>query len=89
MTKTYWRISPRGFGNEYTIGVATSADMAASYEDRGYERITRDQALRWLVDRGDAATKIYAGVEVDGEGVYDRFEVARAIRANASFERLW
>ncbi len=78
--RTYWYASPRGFANEYTIGIATTQGAAKSYEAEGFVRIDRDRALRELVYRGDAATKAYVGVSVDGEDRYDRFDVARAIR---------
>lgn len=81
-SRSYWYIEPRGFANEYSVGVATNAASAADYEARGYTKITRDRALREMTYRGDDATDAYVGVSVDhSDGVmYDRFEVARAIR---------
>lgn len=81
-SRTYWYASERGFANEYTVGIATTKAHADSYAAAGFDRIDRDRALRELTDRGDNATKVYAGVSVDGDSErYDRFEVARSIRA--------
>lgn len=80
--RTYWYSSTRGFANEYAIGIATTRAGREHYEAAGFERIDRSRALRELTNRGDAATKIYCGVSVDGdEGGHDRFELARDIRA--------
>ncbi len=83
-SRTYWYNSPRGFGNEYTVGIATTKAHAEQYGKDGYERINRDRALRELSYGGDNATRVYARVSVDGEGRrYDRREVARAIRTGS------
>lgn len=99
--RTYWLNSPRGFANEYTVGVATTREAAKAYEDRGYERINRDQALREMAYGGDAATQAFVGVsvdglsvpdfdgglvEADGRSVWDRFELVAAIRAGATLK---
>jgi hypothetical protein len=99
--RTYWINSPRGFQNEYDVGVATTRDAAKTYEDRGYERIKRDQALREMAYRGDAATQSYVSVsvdgveladasgnliEADGRTVWDRFELVAALRDGATLK---
>jgi hypothetical protein len=86
-SRTYWYASSRGFANEYSVGIATSKTHAEQYKAEGYDRISRDQALRDLSNRGDAATQIYAGVTVDGADGFDRFEVARAIRGGHPLPR--
>ena len=79
--RSYWFYCPRGFANEYSVGIATNAASAKTYQDEGYARIPRDRALRELTDRGDNATEVCAGVTVNNEYVNaDRFEIARAIR---------
>jgi hypothetical protein len=80
-SRTYWYISERGFANEYTVGIATNRVWSDYYANLGYDRIDRARALRELTNRGDNATEIYAGVTVNGNGYYDRFEMARDIRA--------
>lgn len=77
---TYWFKSPRGFQNEYSIGIATGPAHAKNYKAEGYDRITRKQALRDLSNQGDDATRIYADVTVDGGTGYDRRDIARCIR---------
>jgi hypothetical protein len=86
--KTYWRNSHRGFGNEYTIAVATSATWADAYCVKGYERIDRKQALRDMVYRGDNATQAFVFVEVDGGEVQCRLELARSLRAGGDLVRV-
>ena len=84
--KTYWYFSPRGFANEYTIAIATTAESREVYAAQSYERIGRDRAVRELSNRGDAATQIYCHVEIDGEPANtDRFWLAHTI---AKGERL-
>jgi len=82
--KSYWYDSPRGFANEYHVAIATTKTAADHYEACGYGRISRARALRELTNRGDAATKIYATVEVDNNQqvseLLDRFAVARRLR---------
>jgi hypothetical protein len=87
--RTYWHLSPRGFGNEYTVAIATSREAAQSYEDRGYDRVDRQYALKELTYRGDAATKAYVSAEIDGRQVDDRFELARAIRTGSPLPRTY
>jgi hypothetical protein len=79
-SRTYWLLIPRGFANEYTVGIASTQADAEQYEAEGYRRIDRDHALNRMSRRGDNATQLYASVTVDGEQVYDRFETAREIR---------
>jgi hypothetical protein len=79
--RTYWRLIPRGFANEYTIGIATSHQFAKQYAAAGYERISRDLARRELTYRGDNATEAFVSVTVDNDdGNHDRFELARELR---------
>jgi hypothetical protein len=89
-SRTYWYNSPRGFANEYTVGIASSKAHADQYAAWGYERISRDRALRELAYKGDAATKAYASVSVDGDHEsYDRHDVARAIRTSEEIRRTY
>jgi len=78
--RTYWFIRPRNFANEYSVGIASTREDAEQYEAEGYRQIDRDRALRLMSERGDTATQIYATVTIDGDPVYDRFEIAREIR---------
>jgi hypothetical protein len=79
--RSYWYLCPRGFANEYSIGVATTDAGAAHYKSAGYERVTKAYAMREMVDRGDAATQRYVGVTIDGHDDWrDRFEIARDLR---------
>ena len=82
MQKTYWYHSPRGFANEYSIAVATTAAHTAEYGSDDWERITRKEALHLLTKRAEAAGIISVLVEIDQykDGHYDRFDVARALR---------
>jgi hypothetical protein len=77
---TYWTRSPRNFGNEYEIGIATTATDAAQYRAEGFERINRETALHWMSDRGDAVTEIYCSVTINGYPQQDRFQTARTWR---------
>lgn len=88
-SRTYWYNPQRGFANEYEIGIATTRESAKDYEARGYQRIDRNRALRELTNRGDAATKIYANVVVDGAEGYDRFDVARALRSGGAIHPIF
>jgi len=78
--KTYWYKSSRGFANEYLIAVATSHDTAKEYAAEGFERISRDEAVRRMRYEGDAATQAFVSVELDGERVEDRRQFARSLR---------
>lgn len=81
-SRTYWFCSGRGFANEYSVGIATTREGREHYETFGYKRIDRDRALREMVNRGDAATQIYAGVTINGdETMLSRFELAQNIRS--------
>ena len=81
-SRTYWYISGRGFANEYSIGIATDFANREWYKDQGYQRIDRAKALREMCNRGDAATRIYCGVTINGEEDMgrDRFQIAHDIR---------
>jgi hypothetical protein len=79
MRQTFWIWYPRGFSNEYCVGVALSGASADRYLAEGYARVSRKAALRMLSDRGDATTEIRASATVDGVDA-DRFEVARNVR---------
>ena len=89
--KSYYLICPRGFANEYTVGIATTAEGRQHYESFGFERISRAQALRELTNPGDNATKIYATVTVDGRQISaGRLEVARELRMGGDLPvRAW
>ena len=82
---TYWLIHQRRFQNEYTVGVATTAESADQYRDEGYTRINRDFALRLLSKRAASHEQLFSSASIDGEepwssGYYDTSELARAIR---------
>ena len=78
--RTYWYKSSRGFANEYMIGVASSHETAKNYAAEGFERISRDEAMRRMLYQGDNATKAFVAVELDGERVDDRTSFARSLR---------
>ena len=61
----YYRDNERGFANEYTIHVATDADYRKIFEDAGYERIIRKEAIRKARYRGDAVTQAFIGRMID------------------------
>ena len=84
-SRTYWYRCPRGFANEYVVGIATNRAAAQQYEAEGWDRIGRDRALSDLVYRGDYATQAYVACEIDGcrELNRTRFEIARAIRTGS------
>lgn len=74
--KTYWYNCPRGFGNEYEIGVATKKAAREWYKLNGYERISRQEALKAIAWNGNEATQAYNKVSVDcddynGDVVFD------------------
>lgn len=81
--RTYWQKFPRGFANEYIVGVATSRASAEQYAAEGYVRINRATALRDLCYRGDAATESYVCASLDGNEDQDRFDLARRLRGAA------
>jgi hypothetical protein len=80
MSNTYWKRSFNNFQNQYAIGVATTGYDAQEYETEGYQRISRDYALRLMSDRGDNSTPMFVYVTINGDRAWDRFTVARAIR---------
>ena len=83
--RTYWYNAPRGFANEYDVGIATTAEKARQYAGNGYERISRDRALRELSNKGDAATKVYASVTINGAEInQSRSDVAAALRSGGA-----
>lgn len=77
--RTYWFHAPRGFANEYCVGVATDARGRELYRTEGYSRIPRNRALRELCNRGDEATQMFVAAYLN-EVPQDRFELARQIR---------
>lgn len=88
--RTYWHLCPRGFANEYTVGIATTTEAAQDYKDGGYDRVDRAYALKELTYRGDAATKAYVCALIDGkEFAGDRFELAAAIRKGGALPRTY
>jgi len=80
---------PRRFANEYEVGIATSDGACELYERMGFERISRDQALSKLTDRGDDATQIYASASIDGADGYCRFAIARALLTGEPLPPPW
>ena len=78
--KTYWFHCPRGFGNEYSIGVASDEHNAQVYKAGGYERIRRDQAIHDMIYRGDEATTAHVCVELDGKQVDNRWEFTHSLK---------
>ena len=88
MKRSYWLKYPRGFSNEYDIGVATTGQHAEDYRKQGYHRVTREHALRLMTRRGDAATQIHRGVTLDGDYVLidgwpdDGKQLARQLRSS-------
>jgi len=78
--RSYWYLSPRGFANEYTVGIASNLGARAYYRDAGWEHINASRAIRELSNRGDEATKVFCSVCIDGApDDRDRFELARSI----------
>lgn len=89
-SRTYWYYSPRGFANEYTVGIARTHEAAVLYEMKGFERISREQALRDLTNRGDNATQVFARVTVDYREIsMDRFELARDIKLGRTINNIY
>ena len=68
--KSYFLLCPRGFANEFTVGIATTDKGRALYDAQGFEQITRKQALRELAYRGDNATQDHSKVTINGKNVY-------------------
>jgi hypothetical protein len=64
--KTFWILHPRNFGNEFTIGIATTEADGEQYEAEGFDRITRDRAIRELSYRPASHEQLYRSVTVDG-----------------------
>ena len=87
-SRTYWYNSPRGFANEYTVGVATTKQHAEQYKAQGWDRIDRDRALREMTYGGDAATQSYASVEIDGDAHFNARDVARCIRTGGDLAKI-
>ncbi len=80
MTRTYWERTPRGFTNEYDIGIATTEPDAEQYAAEGFRRIKRAEALSDLCQQNSEACRYYVTATVDGVEVEDRFMLARQIR---------
>lgn len=69
--RKYYVMYPRGFGNEYTVAMATDDEASRTYESNDrWERISRRDAERKARYSGDAATQAYVRYEVDGQPVY-------------------
>jgi hypothetical protein len=78
--RSYWYFSPRGFANEYVVGIATSPSEGRNYKQEGFDRIDRDRAIRELRNNG-GVIGVYVTVSIDGSTLgHDRFVVARALK---------
>lgn len=76
--RSYWYKSPSSLGNEYTVGIATTAIHAKWYANEGFERIDRERARRELCNTGDG---ICCTVMIDGDrAALTRFELARGMK---------
>ena len=62
-TITYWHLQPRGFSNEYIVGIADNEADADQYNIEGYRKIERDEALALMSRRAEAGE----GLEVDAQ----------------------
>jgi len=82
--RTYWKLSPSNFGNEYSIGVASTDADAEQYKAEGYQRIDRDYALSCMARRPVAGEQLSISVSNDGDQVQDRFQLARQLRKRAA-----
>ncbi len=82
--KTYWKLHPRRFDNEFIVGVATTAEDAKQYEAEGFERISREVALSYLSWRPGNGEQIHASVQLNGSDVEEtwdsRYDFARQLR---------
>ena len=85
--KTYWKLHPRRFQNEYVVGVATTKEDADQYDAEGFERIERDVALHYLSRRPGNGEQLYVTVQLNGSDIdflapqiEDRYHFARQIR---------
>lgn len=78
---SYWIRHPRGFANEFDIGIATDKQAADLYHAQGYLRIARAEALSRMVYRDDATTVWQIGLTVDGNATWiDRRAMAECLR---------
>ena len=73
--REYFIDEARQFANEYTLAIATTsaAKRRYAYPEPGepnWLRIEREKALVMARRRGDDATKLFIGFEVDGTQVY-------------------
>jgi len=68
--RTYWLSYPRGFANEYTVGLATTSGAAVEYDGRGHTRIPRPEALVAARRKGNDATEMFVSHEIDGQPAY-------------------
>jgi hypothetical protein len=82
MRMSYFLESPRGFANELNIAIACSRGHAQAYRDAQWQRISREEAIRYLAKPANCDnTDWYVGAEIDGrEPRMGRRELARAIR---------
>ena len=82
MTMIFFQRFPRGFANEFEVGIATNEIDAQQYEDEGYRRISRDEAVRDLCVRPQNGSQLFRTVTIDGDP--HRYEsdarLGRAIR---------
>jgi hypothetical protein len=85
--KTYWKLHPRRFQNEYTVGVATTKEDAEQYQAEGFSRIEREVALHYLSRRPDNGEQLYVAAQLNGRDIEEmmprfdsRYDFARQIR---------
>lgn len=79
--KSYFILHPRGFANEYDVGIATTPEGLAFYSVGEFEPITRKQAIRELTRKGDNATQNFGIATINGKQVYATMaEVAHEIK---------
>lgn len=80
--KFYFLLCPRGFANEFVVGIATTPEACEHYATNGFEQISRKQALRELSWRGDNATQDFSKVTINGKSIWaEKAEVLREIKA--------
>ena len=88
--KKYFIDRERGFGNEYTLAVADSPDVALALEELGYERIARRRWIELLRLRHSHAG--YLGptrIGISGRGADQAHDIADIIDICADQTRLW
>jgi hypothetical protein len=79
--KTYYRHDRRGFANEYSLGIATSKASRQAYEDAGYARQSKADALKDAARpaRNGWGEESFIGYTIDGTETYRQewFALAR------------